>query len=162
MVDFKCDECNRVFTSKEALDMHNNSKHYSPPKISINKKKVRGWGIFAIIILVIVGAAYGMVYLNNQPGKYDEFAQCLTDSGVKMFGAYWCPHCQDQKNIFGKSFDNINYVECSLPNQGGQNEICNDEGIESYPTWEFEDGERVGGVISLERFEAMTDCTLNN
>ncbi len=32
------------------------------------------------------------------------FARCLTDRQVKMYGAYWCPHCAEQKEMFGESF----------------------------------------------------------
>ena len=31
----------------------------------------------------------------------DALAQCLTAKGVKMYGAYWCSHCQNQKKAFG-------------------------------------------------------------
>ncbi|MFH1400946.1 MAG: hypothetical protein ABIH41_05485, partial [Nanoarchaeota archaeon] len=33
----------------------------------------------------------------------DDFARCLTQSGATMYGASWCPHCNDQKEMFGSS-----------------------------------------------------------
>ena len=90
----------------------------------------------------------------------DTFTQCLTERGAKMYGAYWCPHCLDQKEMFGKSWNNINYIECSLPNKGGQTELCNREGINSYPTWEFSDGSRRNGVLQLEELSSITGCPL--
>ena len=161
MVEYRCEECEKDFSSKESFDMHNSSKHYQTPKVKVNKKKIKNWGIFIGLVLILVLIAYGFVLNEQRPGKYDDFATCLTENDVKMFGAYWCPHCQDQKNLFGRSFKNVNYIECSLPNQGGQNELCNDEGIQSYPTWEFSDGERQVGVVSLEQLSAITGCSLN-
>ena len=162
MSEFKCTHCNQEFSTKEALDMHNNAKHYQAPKMKVNKRKVKNWGIFIGIVILIALGAYGLTWNQNRPGPYDDFAQCLTDNGVKMFGAYWCPHCQDQKKLFGRSFAKINYVECSLPNQGGQNQLCNDEGIESYPTWQFSDGTRQTGVVTLQQLSEKNGCELKS
>ena len=90
----------------------------------------------------------------------DTFTQCLTERGAKMYGAYWCPHCLDQKEMFGKNWNNINYIECSLPGKSGQTEVCNLAGITSYPTWEFSDGSRRNGVLQLEELGSITGCPL--
>ena len=34
-----------------------------------------------------------------------------------MYGAYWCPHCQAQKKVFGESFQYVPYVECTQQNR---------------------------------------------
>jgi len=94
------------------------------------------------------------------PGKYDEFAQCLTDKGATFYGAYWCPHCANQKEMLGSSMKNANYVECSLPNKAGQTQICIDQNITGYPTWEFADGSRTSGVQTLQQLALKTDCKL--
>ena len=161
MSEFKCNECNKEFSSKEALEMHNNSKHFVKIKKPINKKKLRNWGIFFGIVILLVLGAYGLMLNDAKPGKYDNFAQCLSDKGAKMYGAYWCPHCQDQKQLFGKSFDKVTYIECSLPNQGGQNELCNNQNITSYPTWEFAEGDKQLGALSLETLSSLTNCSIN-
>jgi len=76
-----------------------------------------------------------------------------------MYGAYWCPHCANQKDLFGNSFQYVDYIECSLPSRA-QTEFCNNAGIENYPTWEFQDGERTEGVMSLESLAARSGCEL--
>ena len=57
-----------------------------------------GWqrrAIYAVLILAAFGVAY---YLGERTQhKYDAFARCLSDRGVKMYGAWWCPHCKEQK-----------------------------------------------------------------
>jgi hypothetical protein len=109
------------------------------------------------VVLVIAG----IIYLQNAPGEYDEFAQCLTDKGAMMYGAYWCGHCNDQKEMFGNSWKHIDYVECSLPNNGGQTKECSDAGIRGYPTWEFSDGSRESGKLSFELLSLKTGCSLD-
>lgn len=93
------------------------------------------------------------------PGKYDEFAQCLTDKDATFYGAYWCPHCANQKQLFSNS-DKLPYVECSLPNKAGQTQICIQSNITTYPTWEFADGSRETGVQSLKKLSLKTGCKL--
>ncbi|MBN1170519.1 hypothetical protein JXA56_05850 [Candidatus Micrarchaeota archaeon] len=108
-------------------------------------------GAAIIIIILLVMAA---------PGKYDNFAQCLTNSGVKMYGTYWCGHCKEQKDMFGKSWDKIIYVECSLPNAAGQTQQCIDSEIFAYPTWELGNGERITGAITFEELSLRTGCLI--
>lgn len=66
-------------------------------------------------------------------------AQHLKQTGAKMYGAYWCPHCHDQKQLFGKqAFSIVDYVECSDPqNPRQQKQVCSQAKIEGYPTWEI-------------------------
>ena len=63
------------------------------------------------------------------------FAQCLTDEGMTFYGAYWCPHCQDQKEMFGDAMQYVNYVECDPGGENADPEACVAAGVEYYPTW---------------------------
>jgi len=89
---------------------------------------------------------------------YDDFAQCLTDTGVKMYGASWCGHCSSQKNDFGESWQYIDYVECS--SSTGQAPECAAAGIRGYPTWVFPGGEKLSGHRSFEELSAKSGCAL--
>jgi len=93
-------------------------------------------------------------------GKYDTFATCLKDKGTTFYGAFWCPHCQAEKKLFGSSVKLLPYVECSTPDGSGQTQVCIDKGIKGYPTWEFADGSRLNGEIPLEQLAEKTSCTL--
>lgn len=85
---------------------------------------------------------------------YDDFAECLTDNGAKMYGAYWCSHCQDQKKEFGKSFEYVDYIECT------DNEFeCKNAGITGYPTWSI-DGTNYPGAQSFARLSELSGCPL--
>ncbi|MDO8572608.1 MAG: thioredoxin domain-containing protein [bacterium] len=118
--------------------------------------------IFVIItgLLLIVGIG---VYYSKQPsipGKFDTFAQCLQEKGAVFYGAFWCPHCQNQKAMFGKSVKFLPYVECSTPDGQSQLEVCNEKEIKSYPTWIFADESRLDGEIPLEKLAEKTGCVL--
>lgn len=117
--------------------------------------------IIGLIILVVFVLPLGYwVYAKDQPGKYDTFAQCITDSGAKFYGTFWCPYCLNQKRVFGKSAGLLPYVECSTPDRQSQLAVCNDAGITSYPTWEFAGGERIVGELSREQLAEKTGCEL--
>lgn len=96
----------------------------------------------------------------TQPAQYTEFAQCLTDQDIVMYGAFWCPHCVDQKALFGDAIENVSYVECDAKGKNPQPELCLAKGIESYPTWIRSDGERVTGTQTLEQLESFSTCKL--
>ena len=80
-------------------------------------------------------------------------AECLTDSGAKFYGASWCPHCNDQKDMFGSAVTSIPYVECT-ENQAA----CNAAGITGYPTWIFADGTVTQGAQSLGVLAQLSGC----
>lgn len=88
----------------------------------------------------------------------DDFAKCLTEKGAKFYGAYWCPHCTNQKDAFGSSIQYVKYLECAT--SSGQTIECDAAGIKSYPTWIFADGSRLSGELPFETLAAKTGCTL--
>ncbi len=114
--------------------------------------------LLAVVLVVVIAAAYYLI--TNAPSKYDAFAQCLTANGAKMYGAFWCPHCKDQKAEFGPSWKYANYVECSTPDGQSQTQACIDAGISTYPTWEFKNGTRHEGVLTLDELSQATNCPL--
>lgn len=121
----------------------------------------RGALIFWVFVLVIIVAAIGMsLFARAGPGNLDPFAQCLKDKKVVFYGAFWCPHCQNTKKLFGNSARLLPYVECSTPDGKGQLQICVDKKIVNYPTWDFPDGSRLTGERTLQELGDKTGCTL--
>ncbi len=60
----------------------------------------------------------------------------LVDKGMKFYGAYWCPRCQEQKAVFEASGQRLPYVECSSGGRGSAlTKACAAAKIKSYPTW---------------------------
>ena len=71
---------------------------------------------------------------------------------ARFYGAWTCPACFKQMNLFGKQAGaDVIYVECRKPKQlPEQAEACNAAEIRAYPTWVLPDGRRKVGVQSLE------------
>ncbi len=119
------------------------------------------WILVAAVLLVAAFAVFRMT--GNAvagPGEYDEFAQCLTDSGAKMYGAYWCPHCANQKKLFGSSFSFVDYIECDPRGDNANPAACEAAGIQGYPTWIFGDGTVRSGELPLRTLASISGCTL--
>jgi len=143
--------------------MGNAVKHYA---IAICKKlentmsaklKPVIWSVVGIAM--IAGVIYALAG-SNKPGNLDVFAQCLKEKKATFYGAFWCPHCQNQKALFGSSVQYLPYVECSTPDAQGQLPVCQKKKIQGYPTWEFADGNRESGEISLKRLSEKTRCPM--
>ena len=117
-----------------------------------------------IISIILIMAAVVMIFYSSRTpaelGIYDDFAKCITNSGAKMYGAYWCPHCITQKKLFGSSFQYIAYVECDPRGDGANPQACEDAGIQGYPTWIFGDGTSKSGEVPLRTLSAITGCAL--
>lgn len=80
-----------------------------------------------------------------------QLAQHLATVDAKMYGAWWCPHCHDQKQLFGReAAATIPYVECAEEGQNSQTALCRSvQGLDRYPTWEI-NGELYVGTQSLD------------
>jgi hypothetical protein len=75
----------------------------------------------------------------------------LRRKGALFYGAWWCPHCFHQKNLFGtEAGQRLPYVECDKDDQGRQR--CAAASIRAFPTWDL-NGDRREGVLSLEELK---------
>jgi hypothetical protein len=116
--------------------------------------------IIGLTIILLGGiVAFGIWRAGNVP-DYTPLAQCMKDAGAKFYGAFWCPHCQATKKLFGKGASALPYIECSAPNTQDQLPICNEAGIKGYPTWVFADGSRLTGEQTLETLAERTNCPI--
>ncbi len=116
--------------------------------------------VFLVVIFIV-----GVIFFFNKTktshtNNLDNFAQCLKKSGAEFYGAFWCPHCQNQKKEFGSSEKYLPYIECSTTNGQNQLQICKDKKIEGYPTWIFSDGSRLSGELPLKTLSEKTQCQL--
>lgn len=122
--------------------------------ISISKNPVFRLILATIAVLAAV-AVFGRWGNRAEAGKYDAFAQCLAAKGIIIYGADWCPHCQNEKKAFGSSFKYITYVECP-----DEPQKCIAAGINGYPTWVFPDGRRLEGEQGIEKLSQESGCAL--
>jgi hypothetical protein len=85
-------------------------------------------------------------------------AEHLADQDVVFYGASWCPHCEEQKRLFGASEGRLPYVECSPAGpKAPQSNSCRRAGVQSYPTWVV-NGRVIaaGQVLSLAELASAT------
>jgi uncharacterized membrane protein len=104
----------------------------------------------------VVGQAGKPIQNTSGPAEL-ALARHLTAVGAKEFGAYWCPHCHDQKELFGKeAAAELDYVECDPKGVNPRPQLCQAANIKGYPTWEIK-GQLYEGVQSLETLADLTD-----
>lgn len=120
-----------------------------------------------ILAVVIVLGAFIYMRMNDKqssstgaPDAKVGLAQCLTEKGVKFYGASWCPHCAQQKKAFGsEAMKKIEYVECAVPGDSrSQTQVCKDANIQGYPTWRFADGSELSGEQTLSDLAEKVGC----
>lgn len=115
--------------------------------------------MIAIVIIIAFAAAYYFLWYKHA-SRLDAFAKCLTAKQAKMYGAFWCPHCEEQKEKFGSSFQYAPYIECGIKGSKGIEPVCTQAGIKRFPTWIFADGTRVEGEHELDFLGQETGCSL--
>ncbi|MBE9056022.1 vitamin K epoxide reductase family protein [Sphaerospermopsis sp. LEGE 08334] len=89
-------------------------------------------------------------------------AEHLVKVGAKEYVAYWCPHCHEQKLLFGKEAykiinDNI-AVECAADSPKGKPALCQAAKIQGFPSWVI-NGQIYGGVQNLNELAKITGYT---
>jgi hypothetical protein len=113
----------------------------------------------AALVIAAFFAAYSLGKL-KRASRLDNFAKCLASKPAKMYGAYWCPHCAEQKEMFGASFKFVPYMECGVPGSREESPACKQAGIKNFPTWEFPGGERKEGKLSFQVLSEKSSCPL--
>ncbi|MDC0834438.1 hypothetical protein AY599_04540 [Leptolyngbya valderiana BDU 20041] len=90
-----------------------------------------------------------------------ELARHLREIGARTFGAYWCPHCYSQKQLFGReAFEIVEYVECDPRGANAKPEVCRRAGVRAYPTWEI-NGQLYEGVRELDDLAELSGYSGN-
>ncbi|HZG39338.1 MAG TPA: vitamin K epoxide reductase family protein [Nodosilinea sp.] len=87
-------------------------------------------------------------------------ARHLKNIGATMYAAWWCPHCHDQKQLFGaEATAALNLVECAEDGQNSQADLCRSKPqITGFPSWEI-NGEFYAGTQSLARLAELSGYT---
>lgn len=83
-------------------------------------------------------------------------ARHLKQIGAKEYVAWWCPHCHEQKQLFGKeAYSYIDRVECDPQGKDSRTNLCKAADIKSFPTWEI-NGKQYQGVKSLKELAKIS------
>ena len=123
-------------------------------------------GVITALLVGVIGlgwaASVGRPVVDSAPGVAPPvrsesnagqiaLAEHLTASGAKIYTAYWCPHCHEQKELFGRqATEKLTVIECAPDGRNSQRELCEAKKIEGYPTWEI-NGQLDSGVKPLAK-----------
>jgi len=101
----------------------------------------------------------GPAIVNTSSQAEIELARHLKQTGAKMYSAYWCPHCYDQKELFGKeAVEQLPYLECAPDGKNSQTPLCKEAQARAekqleqpfgFPSWEI-NGRFYLGAKNLE------------
>jgi len=109
------------------------------------------FGAAAVAVLAMHLVFYSGATVNasaNEDPWLRGLAVHLDDIDAKMYGAFWCPACQSQMELFGASAERIPYIECSPGGRSAPTATkCLAAGVRSYPTWVIK-GQRQVGVLT--------------
>jgi uncharacterized membrane protein len=94
-----------------------------------------------------------------------QLAAHLKQTGATMYGAYWCPHCCEQKQLFGQTaMKQLSYVECGDDGPNAQPAVCRAIAPEiqaqtgekfGFPTWKI-NGKYYAGRKTLPELAQLT------
>ena len=128
-------------------------------------------GVITALLVGVIGlgwaASVGRPVVDSAPGVAPPvrsesnagqiaLAEHLTASGAKIYTAYWCPHCHDQKEMFGRqATEKLTVIECAPDGRNSQRELCEAKKIEGYPTWEI-NGQLDSGVKPLAKLAEVS------
>jgi len=125
------------------------------PKISFAKLIT----LSGIIVVIVLFSSFFIQSKELSAGSNDTYqvglSKHLRKIGAIMYGTYWCPHCNAQKELFGGAFKYIKYVECDPRGDRANPALCSEKGVRRYPTWEIK-GRFYLGAKSLQELSELS------
>jgi len=86
----------------------------------------------------------------------------LNSLDARMFGAFWCSHCYDQKQALGyEAMQTIPYIECDREGFNSKRDFCKEKDVPGYPTWEI-GGKLFPGERSVDELREMVDEVMSS
>jgi uncharacterized membrane protein/glutaredoxin len=117
-----------------------------------------GWAASADQPVAQSGQAAPAVVSASSPAKI-ALAEHLSSVGARVFTAYWCPHCHDQKEAFGKeAAAKLQVIECAEDGANSQAQLCKQQGVQGYPSWQIK-GVLDSGVKPLNTLADLSGYT---
>ena len=106
------------------------------------------------VVISLLAALVFIVWPKQSVVSKDNFGDCLAQSDITMYGSDTCGSCIAQKEILGKYFASVKYVNCAF-----NSSECREKGIRGVPTWII--GEKfLPGRKTIAEIEELTGCNL--
>lgn len=128
-----------------------------PPYSQLSGNQIRYRAVHLGMAALMTAAAAGCTagQPSAQQNYESQLANHLQETGATMYGAYWCPHCAEQKELFGQAADQLPYVECDPNGNNAQPQLCKEKEIPGYPTWEI-NGQLYPGTRSFSELADLS------
>jgi uncharacterized membrane protein/glutaredoxin len=115
-----------------------------------------GWAAAVDRPVAETGPGIPMPVTTTSSPEATALAEHLTAKGIVMYSAWWCPHCHEQKQLFGKEATaRLTVIECAPDGRNSQKELCDTKAIEGFPSWEI-NGKLESGVKPLQRLKELS------
>ncbi|MEB3361382.1 MAG: vitamin K epoxide reductase family protein [Synechococcaceae cyanobacterium] len=115
-----------------------------------------GWSVSVVRPASTLGKGAAPAVERSSSPDAIALANHLTAEGAVLYTAYWCPHCHEQKELFGReATQRLKVVECAPDGQNNQAELCASKKIEGFPTWEIK-GKLDSGVKPLQKLASLS------
>ena len=95
---------------------------------------------------------------NQSTDQAVALAEHLRKKSAIFFGAYWCPHCMNQRAYFGgEALGKLRYVECASGGLDYDKKMCDKFKINEtgFPTWRI-DGKMYPGEMNLAKLAELS------
>ncbi|MBU0760220.1 MAG: hypothetical protein ABII03_00165 [Nanoarchaeota archaeon] len=123
------------------------------------EKKFQVMLTFAALIVLVAGLYIFTNWFSIITGYFTgeseqaRLAQCLQKQGAELYSSDFCSECEQQKTVFGKSFAQINYIDC-----GKEKENC--PNIQQVPAWFIPNSEEKihYGLKTLNELKNLAGC----
>jgi len=93
-------------------------------------KKLKPWVIGIVILFLIPIILFN---LPREKEDFTDFAKCLDEKGVNMYGSFRCGVCAKTRKLFGEAFEFIKEIECHPLGKNPQTELCTQKKIRRTP-----------------------------
>lgn len=109
---------------------------------------------FLILVILLFVLKLMLIEESKEPPlkSRTNFAKCLNERGVIMYGVDTCEYCETQRKMFGDDFGEIAYVNCDF-----NAEQCLSKGITAYPIWQV-GSKSLLGVQTFKKLAEATGC----
>lgn len=119
----------------------------APATVPAPRVAMVGGAAAALTVLIALGV-FAVSPAGASPYQV-QLARHLASTRAVMYGAFWCPHCQEQKEMFAEAGSMLPYVECDPKGAGGRPDLCEKASVKSFPTWVIGD-QRLEGTQTLD------------
>lgn len=98
--------------------------------------------------------------VNTSSGESEiALARHLKEVGAKKYAAWSCPHCYEQKQLFGiEAVKELDIIECQPQGVDPKPALCQAANIPGFPTWVIK-GQQYSGVQSLNKLADISGYT---